>query len=362
MKKLSVKLHLPLLLFISLLVTSFDIDEPDNDTPIVLTTTGVYVVNEGSFGSGNSSISFLNVTNNVMTNNVFEVINGFPLGDVAQSMTLHKGNGYLVVNNSQKVEVVDGTTFSSVQTISGFQGPRHFVGVGTKGYVCDWFADEVKVVNLNTNTITGSISVGSGPEQALVSGTKLFVVNVGGFGMDSTVSVIDLGTDAVIATLQVGINPNSIVSDASGKLWILCGGSTGPDFTGGTADDIAGSLWKINPFNYDIEKQLTMGQFDHAVKLQVNKNTNELFYLLGSDGYTGKVIKMAVVPGQLNTTPYVNKEFYGLGIDINSGVIYGAHVPGFTQNGFVFRYSATGNFMDSLEVGIAPNGFVFQSN
>ncbi len=360
MKKLSLNLSLTLLLFTMVLVTSCDKDEPESDTPVVLTTTGVYVINEGSFGSGNSSISFLNVTNNIMSNNVFETINGFPLGDVAQSMTLHKEKAYLAVNNSQKIEVVNGTTFSSIQTISGFQGPRHFVGVGTKGYVCDWFADDVKVLDLNTNTITGSIPVGSGPEMALVSGTKLFVVNVGGFGMDSTVSVIDLGTDAVIATLQVGINPNSIVSDASGKLWILCGGSTGPDYTGGTADDIAGSLWKINPFNYDIEKQLTMGQFHHPAKLQINKNTNELFYLLGSDGYTGKVIKMAAVPGQLSATPFVNKNFYGLGIDKNSGMIYGAYVPGFTQNGFVFRYGTGGGLLDSMEVGIAPNGFVFQ--
>ena len=358
---MKIKLLLPVIL-LTVLIASCDDDAEDDKTPVVINTTGVFVVNEGSFGSGNGSVSFLNVNTNVMTNNVFETVNGFPLGDVAQSMTLHQNKGYIVVNNSQKIEVVDGTTFASIQTINGFQSPRHFVGVGAKGYVCDWTSNTVKVLNLATNTITGSIPAGNGPEQALVSGTKLFVVNVGGFGMDSTVTVIDLLTDGVIATLHVGVNPNSIVADGSGKLWVLCGGSTGPDYIGGTADDIAGSLWKINPFDYDIEQQFTMGQFDHPVKLKIDNTGGNLFYLLGYDGYTGKVIKMAAFPGQLTNVPFVNKSFYGLGIDKTSGIIYGGYVPGFSQNGYVFRYTTSGALMDSLEVGVAPNGFVFQTN
>ncbi len=344
------------------LFTSCDeeIDEPT--IPVVINTTGVFVMNEGTFGSGNSSISFLNVITNQMSNNVFESINGFPLGDVGQSMTIHRGIGYLVVNNSQKIEVVNATDFTSIATITGFQSPRHMVGVGSKGYVCDWFANAVVIVDLNSNTITGSIPVGNGPEKAVVAGTKLFVVNVGGFGSDSTVSVIDLNTDQVINTITVGVNPNSIVLDPIGKLWILCGGSTGPDYVGGTADDTKGSLWKINSFNYDVEKQLNMGQFDHPVKLQLNKNTSDLFYLLGNDGYTGKIIRTNIVQPQVSTIPYINRSFYGLGIDVNSGIIYGAYVPGFSQNGYVLRYNTSAVLIDSLETGIAPNGFTFQSN
>lgn len=357
-KKIS---YVILLISTTSLFTSCDEEVPETTAPIIINTAGVFVMNEGSFGSGNSSISYLNVINNLMTNNLFESVNGFPLGDVGQSMTIHKGKGYLVVNNSQKIEVVNETDFSSIATINGFQSPRHMVGVGNKGYVCDWVSNAVVIVDLNSNTVTGSIPVGNGPEKAVVAGTKLFVINVGGFGTDSTVSVIDLNTDQVINTLNVGVNPNSIAVDPSGKLWILCGGSTGPDYIGGTADDTRGSLWKINSFNYDVEKQLNMGQFDHPVKMQLNKNNNDLFYLLGNDGYSGKVIRMNTVQAQLTTVPFVNKVFYGLGIDVNTGIIYGGYVPGFSQNGYVFRYNAAAGFIDSLEAGIAPNGFVFKS-
>jgi len=343
-------------------LTSCDDDAENDNAPVVINTTGVFVINEGSFGAGNGSTSYLNVTNNIMTNDVFETVNGFPLGDVAQSMTLHKGKGYIVVNNSQKIEVVNATNFASVQTIFGFQSPRYMVGVGTKGYVTDWISNAVKVLDLNTNTITGSIPAGNGPEQLLVSGVKLFVVNGGGFGMDSTVTVINLGNDAVIATLQVGVNPNSLVTDGAGKLWVLCAGSTGPDYIGGTADDIAGSLWKINPFDYHVDQQFTMGQSEHPIKLQIDNSGSYLYYLLGDDGYTGKVIRMATFPGQINSTPYINKSFYGLGIDKTSGNIYGAYVPGFSQNGSIFRFTATGATIDSMAVGVAPNGFVFQTN
>src|SRR5688500_3555288 len=104
------------LVCITLILSSCEKDEPEDDTPVVINTTGIFVVNEGGFNAGNSSISFLNVITNVMTNNVFESVNGFPLGDVAQSMTLHKGKGYAVVNNSAKIEVVNATNFVSLAT------------------------------------------------------------------------------------------------------------------------------------------------------------------------------------------------------------------------------------------------------
>jgi len=334
-------------------------DDDDNNIPTPDITNGVFIVNEGSFGAGNGSISYLSLTTGVMTNNLFENVNGFPLGDVAQSMTLHSGYAYVIVNNSQKVEVLKSSDFTSLHTIGGLQGPRYMVASGNKGYISDWFANEVKVIDLTSHTIIKSIPVENGPEQMVIVGNVLFVTNVGGFGNDSTVSILNLTTETNAGTLQVGTNPNSIITDANGKLWVLCGGSTGPDYIGGTADDISGSLWKINPQTFTTELHFEMASSMHPVKLQTNGTKTELYFLAGSDGYTGKIMKMDVNSTTLNPVLFGNKDFYGLGIDPTSGIVYGAQVPSFTQNGYIFRYNVGATLVDSIEVGIAPNWFTF---
>ena len=58
---------------------------------------------------------------------MFFQTNGTPLGDVVQSITQFNNNAYVVVNNSNKIEVIDITNFSSIATITGFTSPRYFL-------------------------------------------------------------------------------------------------------------------------------------------------------------------------------------------------------------------------------------------
>ena len=353
------KTIVPALALLASVTTSCKDDDPKTVTPPPVIGKAVFVVNEGSFGSGNSSVSMIDVLSNNIYQDVFQTVNGFPLGDVAQSMSIHNGKGYIVVNNSQKIEVINSLTLESTATITGFQSPRHFVAKGSKGYVSDWFSNRVAVVDLTTNSIVNSIVVGSGPEQMLIAGNRLFVTNVGGFGSDSTVSVINLQTETVEATLQTGVNPNSLRLDANGKLWVLCGGSTGPDFIGGTADDTEGSLRKIDPSTLATEEIFDFTSAEHPSKLHTDKTGTQLYFLNGSDGYTGKIMKMNI-NGSLPSQPIINRDFYGLGIDHDDGTIYGGYVPGFTSSGYVLRYTPNAILIDSMQAGIAPNGFCFR--
>lgn len=349
-----------LLICIVTLVLGLQSCKKDESNPVIPEiTNGVFIVNEGAFGSGNSSISYLSLVTGTMSNNLFENVNGFPLGDVAQSMFIYNGRAYVIVNNSQKVEVLNASDFTSITTISGLQGPRYMVAKNNKGYISDWFSNTIVVIDLTTNAIIKSIPAGNGPEQMEIAGDVLFVTNVGGFDSDSTLSVINLITDTNVGTLPVGTNPNSIKLDKNNKLWVLCGGSTGPDFTGGTADDIAGSLWKINPVTFSTEQHFEMNTAMHPLKLQTSGSKNELYFLAGLDGYTGKIMKLDVGTTNLNPVTFSTKEFYGLGVDPISGIVYGAWVPGFTQNGSIFRYSSNAILVDSMQVGIAPNSFTF---
>ena len=66
----------------------------------------------------------------------------------------------------------------------------------------------VSVIDLTTDTVSATVPVGNYPVSIAISGSKAYVTN-NGFGgySDRTVSVIDTVTDTVIATIPVGDHP-----------------------------------------------------------------------------------------------------------------------------------------------------------
>jgi YVTN family beta-propeller protein len=274
-------------------------------------------------------------------------------------MNIFNGFGYIVVNNSKKVEIVNMTDFHLTGTITGLESPRYFLGINnTKGYVSDWTANNIKVLNLTTNTISSTIPCGAGPEQMLLTNNKVFVCNVGGFGNDSTITIIDANSNSVLSTIQVGINPNSIQQDVNGKLWVLCGGTIGPDYSPSTSDDIGGALIQIDPSTNVILKRFDFTSSQHPTKLAINGSKDKLYYLNGSSGYTGKIFNFGITSTYLHNLALVDREFYGLGVDPQNGYVYGG-IGNFSLSTYIIKYLSNGTFMDSSKVGVAPSSFVF---
>jgi YVTN family beta-propeller protein len=347
------------LLFLMISVILFSCKKEKIELPDT-TLEGIFVINEGNFQSGNGSITFYEPSTGKIVDNLFNINNSHSLGDVALSMNIFNGFGYIVVNNSQKVEVVTMNNFKWAGTIGNLSSPRYFLPVNAvKGYITDWISNSVAVVNLNTYQVEKNINTGNGPEQMAIAGNKVYVTNGGGFGDDSTITVINTFDDTVLKTLAVGRNPNSIAKDKNGNLWVICNGDIGPDWIGGTADDIAGELLRINPANDSIEARFPMSAFDHPMKLTINSDGTQIYYLNGMSGFDGKIYAMDITDNSLPASPVIDKIFYGLGIDPVTNNILGAYVPGFSQKGYMFRYTSTGNFIDSVQVGIIPNGFAF---
>ena len=135
---------------------------------------GYFVTNEGNFGTGNGSISFVN-DDGVVENNVFSSVNSFALGDVVQSMTIINDNAYILVNGSSKIEVASVDSMFSVATID-VVSPRYMAKVSdSKAYVTDWGINGVQVIDLLTNTISSTIPCGAGPEGITVANGFAYV-------------------------------------------------------------------------------------------------------------------------------------------------------------------------------------------
>ena len=350
-------LHLSILYFLVFILCSCEKEKSSTADSIVYQEQGIFVVNEGAYQANNGSVSYLQQTGRGVISDLFKNVNNVPLGDVVQSMNIYNGRGYMVVNNSKKVEVVSMVDFSSIGTITGFLGPRYFLPVNAdKAYVSDWFSNQIKVIDLISRTISSTIDVGAGPEQMALSNGKVYVANVGGYGNDSIISVIDVATNSVIKTIEVGLNPNSIVNLQNGGLLVLCGGTTGADYIGGTADDVAGQLILIDPLSDNISQTLNFSQSFHPLKLVTKKTADKIYFLGGDNGYTGAVydfdlnlfIHSLLIPGS----------YYGLGVNPADGNIFCGQ-PGFSAREYFLKFKADGSLIDSSLVGIGPNGFVF---
>ncbi|MFY0627423.1 MAG: hypothetical protein JXR07_14070 [Reichenbachiella sp.] len=331
------------------------------DLPVV-GEEGFYVVNEGGWGHGNTSISYFNKLTGSIVNDIYYLANNnTPLGDQAQSMSILDTLGYISVQNSGKIEVVDINSFQSVTTIDeDIVSPRYIVGYNSdKAYVSDWgdgFSSFVRVIDLTTNEVTKSISTGAGTNQLLIHDDKLYAVNAGGFDRDNTMVIINTSTDELVNTIELGDNPNSLQIDADGNIWVLCGGYTAYDenWNVDLENSTKGSLIQLNSSGQEL-LNLSLAEFSKPDHLSITQDGQSLFYL-----YNSGIYKIDITASELPTTPFIDKSFYGLGIDPVNGNIIGCEAPDFTSAGNVIQYAEDGSMIETISVGIAPNNITYK--
>ncbi len=317
-------------------------ENPINNT----SNSDVLIINEGNFGWGNSSLSVYNKSNNQVSQNVFwQQNNGLALGDVAQSMCQFNGKGYIVLNNSSKIEVVNMSNFISTATITGFNSPRFILPINNaKAYVTDLYSNSIQIVNLNTQTITGNIAVSGWTEELLIYNDTVYVCDV----TNNQLLIINPQNDQLVSSIPVGENPSSLVIDKNNKIWILCDGgisSTNPQ------------LIQYNPANRTIEQTFIFPAISQSPNhLKINAVGAVLYFL--NDG----VYQFNISDNNLPSSPIIPSNstiFYGLGIDPTNNDIYVADAIDYVQNGIVFRYNAAGGLIHQFNAGIIPNGFLF---
>jgi len=345
-----------LILTIAVMAVVFSSCKKEKDeSPDGVFSKGIFIVNEGPFQTGSGTITFYKTDSNLIKQDIFEKVNSRPLGNIVQSMSILNDKGYIVINNAGKVEVVDIATFASKATITGLKNPSQFLSIDSrKAYVSDWVG-KVAVIDLNTNTIEKQIPAGTGPDAMIKSGNYVFVSNTGGFGVDSTITVIDAITDKVVKVLQVGHVPSELVTDANGKIWLLC---KGKGYNGWPqAGDTQGKLVRIDPIGLTVEMTYTFPSKNlHPEKLVINKQKNLMYFL-----YNYGIYKLGI---QLTNTSIPEKvfsrSFYSLGYENKTGYLYAADAKNYVNNGIVLRIKADdGKVVDSIPSGISPRSFAF---
>ncbi len=325
---------------------------------------GVYIVNEGNFMYGNSSLSFYNPDEKRVYNQVFQARNGAPLGDVAQSMTLWNDLGFIVVNNSGKIYVVDSRTAEFKGSVSGLSSPRYVHVVNSeKAYVTDLYARKITIFNPETFRITGNIPVGNSASKFNQHDTEQMVqyknfVFTNSWSYDNKILVIDSNTDRLVDSIEVFKQPNSLVIDKNNKIWVLTDGG----FQGSPYGYEQPGLLKIDAETRELERSFRFALGDHPFGLCLNPAKDSLYFI------NRHIWKMAVSDKRLPEQPFITSEysdvfggFYSLGIDPSNSEIYVGDAIDHQQNGLVRRYSPSGKLIDEFKVGISPGNFAFKT-
>jgi YVTN family beta-propeller protein len=312
---------------------------------------GKFLVNEGNFGSSNASLSYVNNAGEII-NDVYLQENGFELGDLLQSFEVIGERGYAVLNNSEKLVIIDLKSMHFQDEITGIDYPRYLINVGNgKAYLSSGaMAGQVYVIDLNTNSITGSIPVGQGPEKMIKLGNYVYVCNSGGWSLDNTVSVIDIATSSVVATIIVGDRPMDVVADMQGYVWVMCSGNDSW-MTGG---ETLASLHRISSTTNDVVTSEVIGEAGEHPKFIAASASGDKVYF---EDAGIRVIDLTVE--EPVDAIFLNETIGSLDIDFTNGDIWISSVSDFVNPSSVRCYSSNGSLKSTFEAGIGTNAVVF---
>lgn len=318
---------------------------------------GVFILNEGGFGQGNASVSFLS---NAMEleNNIFATVNqNAILGDTGQDIGLHGDLAYIILNYSNKIEIVNRYTFEKVATISSqLLNPRYIAFAGNKAFVTNWGDaentedDYIAVIDVTSNQVTSTIPVAEGPERIIEEDGKLYVAHKGGYGYGNTITVINGAANTVEAIIEVGDVPGSIDIE-DGKLYVMNEGM--PSWAG---TETSGSLQVISLNNNTVSATYDFPEATHPSNLTIEDDN--IYYTVDSAIYVMPLSSSTLPSSPLFTT--AEQGAYGIySFEVEDNRIYIGDALDYNSNGKVYIYSTNGALQETFTVGIIPTGFYF---
>ena len=315
---------------------------------------GLYITNEGNFQYGNASLSYYNPDTKKVENEVFFRANAMKLGDVAQSMTVRDGIGWVVVNNSHVIFAIDLNTAKEVGRITNLTSPRyiHFLS-DEKAYVTQIWDNRIFIINPKKFEITGYIdcpgmTMENGSTEQMVQWGKYIYVNC--WSYQNRILKIDTTTDKVVGELEVGIQPTSLKLDCNGKLWTVTDGG----YEGSPYGYEAPALYRIDAESFTIEKEFRFQKGDAPSEVMLNGAGDKIYWI------NDDIWAMDVAASHLPTRPFLpynDTIYYGLTIDPSTGDVYIADAIDYQQQGKIYRYSSQGELIDEFYVGIIPGAF-----
>ena len=192
-----------------------------------LTHKGIYLLNEGNWGSNKCMLDYFEFATGTYCRDVFGTLNPYVtqgLGDVGNDLKIYGGRLYAVINASNLIEIMDldGRHITSLN----LNNPRTIAFKDQYAYVSSYTDGVYRFDTANVSQVA-TCAVGPQPEGVAIVGNRLFAANSGGYNypnFDSTVSVIDLTGFEEAERITAVVNPFLMQADEHDQLWIISHG------------------------------------------------------------------------------------------------------------------------------------------
>lgn len=311
---------------------------------------GVFIANEGLFQSGTGTLSFYNILQDTLVNEVYQAIHDQPLGNIVQSLS--KIDQYLVVivNNANHVRYLNYPSLSKKELVTDIQLPRFSLAVSDDMLaVSSWTEPFLHFINVDDQVNTSSLLLHAPADKLLKNQSDLLVLHQGGFGIDSTISIVNLNDFSLNQVLQVYPKPTGIAL-VQDHIWVLCSGKGWNGIT--QEDDTEGHLICITKESYEVINDIAFPNTQqHPEKLVVMNNEKLLFLYQEGVCYYDLNLEQIILDQPLITN---ENSFYGLAYDDKNHLIYATDPVNYSEAGWFKIYNEEGTIIDSLRTGIIP--------
>lgn len=343
---------------------------------------GMYLVNEGNMGSNKCTLDFLDYTEGIYMRNIYPERNPTvvkELGDVGNDVQIYGNKLYIIVNCSNKVEVLDARTGVRIKQIEipncryiCFRREHAYVSSYVAGVLIDPNAPLGAVFKIDTASlqVVDKVTVGYQPEEMAVLGDYLYVANSGGYRVpyyDNTVSVVEFEGFRQEQQIVVGLNLHRIKADKYGKLWVS---------SRGNYNDIYSPYGSVPSNLFVLDKRVGYNEMIVTDTINVpcsNMAIHGDSLYLYSHEYDNITQQSTLTYGIINikTKKVVSKNFitdgtekeikmpYGISIHPETGDIYVTDAKNYVSTGTLSCYNKEGKRKWRVSTGDIPAHMVY---
>ena len=337
---------------------------------------GMYVLNEGNMGSNKCTLDYLDLSGETIhyLRNIYAERNDSmvkELGDVGNDAQIYGSRLWLVINCSNKVEVLrakDAVTLGKIDVpncryVTFHKGYAYVTSyVGPVSVNQDAPLGQVYKIDTLTLQTVAKVTVGYQPEEMAVIDDKLYVANSGGYMVpdyDHTVSVIDLKTFTEERKIDVAVNLHRCRADQYGQLWVSSRGDyyEEPSHLCWLQRDVNGQMHKMGRIDVPISDMCIVGDSLYFIGVQFNYNTMKNERTLGIIDVTTH----EVTNNRLTTAPEADAMIQPYGIIVNSNErdFYLMDAKNYVSSGDLLHFKKDGTFDYKVRTGDIPAHAVF---
>jgi len=327
------------------LVLLFNISCSSDYEEIVASPTyenGYFITNEGNFGVPNADVSFITKDLNFVQNDIYKANNANEnLGDVLQTIAYNGDQAYLLLNNSNKIQVVNRYTFKKTGEItSQLNNPRYMAVANNMLYVSNDQYNGPKSVNVYKTSdlsFVKKITFTNTAERVVVAGGNVFVQNAT-YSFGNTLTKINTVTNEIEGTpvsLPSG-NINKTIA-YNNNIYVIAEGSTDS------------YIYQISAAGA-IVKTITLSGIANGTHLQID---NGRFFFSSYNKIYSMDINATASPTAPIITAVDGGQYFTLyGFSVVDGRIFTSDVKSFTEASEMSVYTTSGTFITKFKTGM----------